>query len=117
MQIKSSTSSSVTLSWGAIANVKSYTLQYKKSGATSWTNVGIRGTETSYTLSGLSNTVYVFRLRANGDGGATCKSSEFSAERVRQMGTSSSAAQPNAFEDLFEEFDEDLLTALAENWN
>ncbi|MBQ4202339.1 MAG: fibronectin type III domain-containing protein, partial [Thermoguttaceae bacterium] len=107
----SSTNRSITLSWDAIANAKSYTLQYKLSSASSWTNVGVRATETSYTLSGLAAGTYDFRLRANGDGGATCKSSEFSAVRTMPLGDALDVPFDPA-----DELDDDLLTALAENW-
>ncbi|MBQ4202229.1 MAG: fibronectin type III domain-containing protein, partial [Thermoguttaceae bacterium] len=77
-----SDATSITLSWTAIAGAKSYTLQYKLASDSTWTNKSAKATETSIVLTTPTlrqGETYDFRLRANGDGGATCKSSPFSA--------------------------------------
>jgi hypothetical protein len=56
------TNTTATISWAAVTGAASYTVQYKKSTATSWTTVsGV--TATSYALSGLTAaTVYNFQV-------------------------------------------------------
>ena len=83
---------SIKLTWDAVANAKSYALQYKLADATSWTAVSVRATATSWTLSGLASGTYEFRMKANGDGGATCKSSPFSATCVASLSDAASFA-------------------------
>ncbi len=59
----SSAVSSITATWGAITNASSYTIEYKLSGASSWTTATQTGT--SKTLSPLAEGVtYVFRVKA-----------------------------------------------------
>ncbi len=55
---------SATLSWAAITGASNYTVQYKKSTATTWTSVSTASN--SLTLSGLSaSTVYNWQVRTN----------------------------------------------------
>lgn len=57
------TSSSATLSWGAVSGATSYNVQYKTAAATTYTNATV--TTTSLALTGLSaNTAYVYNVRA-----------------------------------------------------
>lgn len=58
------TSSSATLTWGAVTGAQSYTLRWKLNTATAWTTVA-NVTSTSYNLTGLtSNTTYNFSVLA-----------------------------------------------------
>ena len=84
------TSTSVTLGWTANSTATSYTLQYKKSSATTFTTVtGITGT--SYVLSGLTaGTAYTFQVMAN------CSSTSSSAYSSTATFTTTAAATCNA---------------------
>lgn len=64
------TSSSATMSWGAISGASNYTLQYKKSSVTTWTSVSVTGT--SYNATGLSSgTIYNWQVRTNCSSGSS----------------------------------------------
>jgi hypothetical protein len=64
------TTSSATLSWGAVAGASSYALEYKTSEATTWTIISTAITATSYQLTGLAEgTTYNWRVQANCVGG------------------------------------------------
>ncbi len=80
------TSSSATLSWGAVSGATSYSVQYKISTSSTWLNAG-NTTSTTYNLGGLAaNTAYHWRVKTdcsnysttanftttNSDGGNTC---------------------------------------------
>ena len=68
LTVSGATETSVTVSWGAVAHADRYSLSYKLSSDSTWTNVNA-GTNTSYTVSGLTtNASYDFRLKAIGDG-------------------------------------------------
>ena len=68
LSVAGATGTTATVSWKAVANAERYSLSYKPAGETTWTNKNV-GTNTSYTVSGLSpNTNYEFRLKAVGDG-------------------------------------------------
>ena len=57
------TSSSATISWGAVSGATSYNVQYKTAAAATYTNATV--TTTSLALSGLTaNTAYVYNVRA-----------------------------------------------------
>jgi hypothetical protein len=59
-----------TVSWAAATGATSYTLQYKKSTATSWTSVSTNST--SYNLTGLtSSTTYNWQVRTNCSSGSS----------------------------------------------
>ena len=59
---------SLTVGWNAVPHALRYSVSYKLASATTWTNVNV-GTNTSYTISGLtSNTEYDVRVKAIGDG-------------------------------------------------
>ena len=70
------TTSSATVSWGAVSGALSYTLEYKTSAATTWTSVsGI--TTTSSSISGLAAaTTYLFRVTTNCSGSSSAVSSQ-----------------------------------------
>lgn len=60
------TTSSATVSWAAVTGAQSYSVDYKTSAASTWTNAGSAITTTSVGLSGLSSsTVYDWRVRTN----------------------------------------------------
>ena len=62
------TGTTVTVSWDAVPNAVRYSLSYKPSSETVWTNVNV-GTNLSYTMSGLENNAgYDVRAKAIGDG-------------------------------------------------
>ena len=68
LTVGAKTESTITVNWNAVANADRYSLSYKPSSETTWTNKNV-GTNTSYTVSGLDvNTNYDFRLKAIGDG-------------------------------------------------
>ena len=59
-----------TISWGAVSGATSYTLQFKKSTATTWTSVST--TSASYNLTGLtSSTTYNWQVRTNCSSGSS----------------------------------------------
>ena len=65
----SETSNTITVNWGAIANRSNYTLEYKKSSASSWSTWSKTITSTTATITGLDpGTAYSLRVKANGDG-------------------------------------------------
>ena len=65
----SSTDTSITANWDAIANASGYTVAYKKSDASSFIFEDVASDVTSWTKSGLdSNTTYTVKVRANGTG-------------------------------------------------
>jgi hypothetical protein len=58
------TTNSANISWNSVSGANSYDLQYRISGASTWTTVNT--SNTSYTLTGLSpSTTYNTRVRAN----------------------------------------------------
>ena len=107
------TNGGIEISWTGIDGASSYTLQYRKLGATTWTNKGVRATATATLVDDLASGTYEFQLRANGDGGATWKSSEFSDVASARF---VDAAPEFDVDPLDAELDDELLTALAENW-
>jgi len=68
------TSSSATVSWGAVSGALSYNLQYKTSAASTWTTVsGL--TSTSYNLTGLTaSTTYNYQVQTVCSGGSSAYS-------------------------------------------
>lgn len=59
-----------TISWGAVTGATSYTLQFKKSTATTWTSLST--TSASYNLTGLtSSTTYNWQVRTNCSSGSS----------------------------------------------
>lgn len=81
----SSTTSSITASWGAITNATNYTVEYKLSGASSWTTAS--QTATTKTLSSLAEGVtYVFRVKATSTN-TDYAESEYSTERSATTST------------------------------
>ena len=74
-----STQTSITVTWNAIANATGYTMQFKKSNATTWTTLPtIAASQTSYTIDDLDvNTTYNLRMLAKGSG--SYSSSDYSA--------------------------------------
>ncbi|MBK9176045.1 MAG: pre-peptidase C-terminal domain-containing protein [Flavobacteriales bacterium] len=79
------TTSSATVSWGAVSGAVSYDLQYKTAAAGTWTTVNT--TATSRSLTGLASaTTYNYQVRANcsGTSGAYCRRQQHhDAERER----------------------------------
>ena len=74
-----STQTSITVTWNAITNATGYTMQFKKSNATTWTTLPtIAASQTSYTIDDLDvNTTYNLRMLAKGSG--SYSSSDYSA--------------------------------------
>lgn len=78
------TSSSATVSWGAVSGASSYTLQYKLSSASTWTSVST--TSTSYSLTGLTaSSTYNFQVSA------TCSSTAGSYSTTASFTTSAAS--------------------------
>ena len=68
LTVSSKTETTITVSWDAVPNADRYSLSYRLTGSTTWTNKNV-GTNTSYTITGLeANTEYDVRLKAVGDG-------------------------------------------------
>jgi hypothetical protein len=64
------TSTSATVSWGAVTGATSYTAQFKTAAATTWTNATVSGTSSS--LTGLTAGVtYNFQVRTNCSSGSS----------------------------------------------
>lgn len=83
------TTSSATISWGAVSGANNYDVDYKTSASSTWTNAATGTTSLSANLSGLSSsTVYDWRVRAN----CTSGSSSYIAAQF----TTSSPATCNA---------------------
>lgn len=86
-------SAKVTVSWTAVPNATSYTLEYKQSTASTWSSVS--QTKTSRSFTNLTrNTSYDFRVTAIGDG-TTFDNSEPSS--VVAKTTKSQLATPTGF--------------------
>ena len=74
------TGRTIAVSWTAVPEAVRYSLSYKPTGSTTWTNKNV-GTNLSYTITGLEmNTEYDVRLKAIGDG--VEYKSVYSKERV-----------------------------------
>ncbi len=68
LTVEGKTGLTIAVSWNAVPNAERYSLSYKPSNSTTWTNKNV-GTNTSYTISGLAlDTSYDLRLKAIGDG-------------------------------------------------
>lgn len=66
------TNSSATLTWSAASGASSYTIDYKVSSASTWTNAATATTLTSVGITGLTQgLLYDFRVRANCASGST----------------------------------------------
>ena len=67
LSVADKSDTTITVAWDAIPNAVRYSLSYRLTGTTTWTNKNV-GTNTNYTVSGLApNTEYDFRLKAIGD--------------------------------------------------
>jgi hypothetical protein len=87
------TTSSATVSWGAVSGAASYDLQYKLSSSSTWTTVNT--TATSFGLSGLSSaTTYNYQVRANCSGGSSAYSAAGSFT-TQSAGGCPDALEPN----------------------
>ena len=68
LTVEGKTGLTIAVSWNAVPNAERYSLSYKPSNTTTWTNKNV-GTNTSYTISRLAlDTSYDIRLKAIGDG-------------------------------------------------
>ena len=68
LTVEGKTGLTIAVSWNAVPNAERYSLSYKPSNATTWTNKNV-GTNTNYTVSGLAlDTSYDLRVKAIGDG-------------------------------------------------
>lgn len=77
---------SATLSWGAVTSATTYTLRYKLTSATTWTEVASL-TATSYNVSGLtSGNTYEFQVKT------TCNSGTSSYSTSKQFTTTSTTS-------------------------
>ncbi|MCS6991523.1 MAG: M43 family zinc metalloprotease [Chitinophagales bacterium] len=82
------TSSSATISWGAVSGASSYNVQYKPSSSSTWTTIS--SSSTSVTLTGLTaSTTYNVQVQAVCSGGSSAYSSQVS------FTTSSSGGGPS----------------------
>lgn len=87
------TTSSATVSWGAVSGATSYDLQYKTAAASSWTTVN--NTSTSRNLTGLaSGTTYNYQVRANCSSGSSAYSPA-SSFTTQSTGGCADALEPN----------------------
>ena len=86
------THNSATVNWGAVTNASGYTIGYRTTGSTTWTDITIgSGTTTSRSITGLTaSTGYDWRIRATGTGNFT--NSGYSATQ-----TFTTSAAPAAF--------------------
>ncbi|MBL7813009.1 MAG: fibronectin type III domain-containing protein [Bacteroidetes bacterium] len=86
------TSSSATVSWGAVSGSTSYSVQYKLSSDTSWTTAASATTNTSVNLTGLSaTTVYDWRVRTQ----CTSGTSAWSASSFTTLSTCGTPTSPS----------------------
>lgn len=66
------TTSSATISWGAVSGASNYDVDYKTNASSTWTNAATATTALSANLSGLvATTVYDWRVRANCTSGSS----------------------------------------------
>ena len=86
------THNSATVNWSAVTNASGYTIGYRTTGSTTWTDITIgSGTTTSRSITGLTaSTGYDWRIRATGTGNFT--NSGYSATQ-----TFTTTAAPAAF--------------------
>lgn len=88
------TTSSATISWGAVSGSSSYNVQYKTSTASTWTTTST--TSTSLTLTGLSSsTTYNYQVQAVCSGTAGSYSSVASFTTSTPASTCSDVYEPN----------------------
>ncbi|MEM9423292.1 MAG: fibronectin type III domain-containing protein [Spirochaetota bacterium] len=91
-------STGVTVNWGSVTNAGSYTVEYAKAGASSFTSVNV-SSGTSRAISGLaSGTSYKFKVTANAAAAGDYANSDASSE-VRQTTNAAapgSVTTPNA---------------------
>lgn len=74
LDAKDITASSVKLNWSDVSSAQSYTLDYRVTGASTWTSVSVASVP--YTLTGLSNnTSYDYRVKSNCNSGSSSYSS------------------------------------------
>ncbi|RYY89150.1 MAG: T9SS type A sorting domain-containing protein [Chitinophagaceae bacterium] len=89
------TTSSATVSWGAVSGAASYTVQYKTSASSTWITAASATTATSVGLTGLSaSTTYNFQVRTN----CSASSSAYTASSFTTSAVSSgcgTAYEPN----------------------
>ncbi|RYD92086.1 MAG: zinc metalloprotease, partial [Sphingobacteriales bacterium] len=95
LSASSITSSSATVSWGAVSGAVSYTVQYKASSSGTWITAASATTATSVALSGLSaSTTYNFQVSTN----CSSSSSAFTASSFTTSAVASgcgTAYEPN----------------------
>ncbi|MBL7772854.1 MAG: T9SS type A sorting domain-containing protein [Chitinophagaceae bacterium] len=88
------TSTGATLTWGAVANATSYSVQYKLSSATTWTTT--TATTTSLTLSGLSSSsTYNYQVSTNCASGSSAYSAASSFTTSAPAGSCSNNYESN----------------------
>jgi hypothetical protein len=78
------TTSSATVSWGAVSGANNYDVDYKTTASSTWTNAATGTTSTSVNISGLSaSTTYDWRVRANcSSGSSTYATAQFTTGTV-----------------------------------
>jgi hypothetical protein len=87
------TSSSATVSWGAVSGASNYDVDYKLNSSGTWTNAATGTTSTSVNLSGLTaSSLYDWRVRAN------CGASGSSGYSQAQFTTSAASTCPGPYD-------------------
>ena len=115
LTVGAKTETSITVSWNTIAHADRYSLSYKPSSETAWTNVNV-GTNASYTITGLeNNTQYDLRLKAIGDG--VNYKSVYSPVIQETTGASSAPSGPIALETPVLTVTDKTETSIAVSWN
>ena len=112
--VEDRTSSSLTLSWEAVANADRYSVAYRIAGEMEWKRFNAK-TDLAYTISGLEpDTVYELQVKAIGDG-VDYKS--VYSEVANAMTEMESSATLDLSDDLFDELGEDDFDLLAANFS
>jgi hypothetical protein len=87
------TSSSATVSWGAVSGASNYDVDYKLNSSGTWTNAATGTTSTSVNLSGLTaSSLYDWRVKAN------CGASGSSGYSQAQFTTSAASTCPGPYD-------------------